>query len=139
MSTTNNSKGKVVGFAAKSRADCAWTPLKVEFYRALRKLGEGSSEQISRASNGKVDTGHARHFGYHGVGGGLVRVEPREDVRGFTFVLTTKGRALDLAKVLEKKDTSARNSAAGRKPAKKSLRKPSSAAAPPATLATSAE
>lgn len=95
--------GTQVGYKAKSKADCKWTPLKVEFYKALKRIGgEGTSEQIAKASKGKINAGHARHFGYHGVGGGYTKVEQQEDVRGFTFCLTAKGRSVDPDAMLKK-------------------------------------
>lgn len=107
MSQSNGHKGSVVGLAAKSQADCEWTPLKVEFYKALQRCGgSGSSQEIAKASKGKIHAGHVRHFGYHGVGGGLVRVEKHEDQKGFVFILTAKGRKINLETVLTKKQNS---------------------------------
>jgi len=97
MSDSNSTrKGNVVGFGAKSKADCRWSPLKVAFYKALKAAGgSAGSADIATASKGKINAGHARHFGYHGVGGGLIKVERHEDVAGFVFTLTAKGRKVD--------------------------------------------
>lgn len=96
--------GSVVGYQAKSQEDCTWTPLKVLFYKALKSLpeGRGTSKEIAAKSSGKVDAGHARHFGYHGVGAGYVKVERSEETRGFIFALTAAGRKLDPEKELAK-------------------------------------
>lgn len=95
--------GSVVGFAAKSQQDVPWTAKKAAFYRSLKKIGgTGTSTAIAKASNGKITAGNARHFGYHGVGSGLIKVETaggpnssEQVVRGFVFVLTAKGRKCD--------------------------------------------
>lgn len=95
--------GSAVGYRAKCQSDCRWNATRVEFYKSLRKVGEGTAQQISKASNGKVSVGNCLHYGYHGVVPGLNRVEDREGVKGFVFVITAKGRKVDLDKVLEKK------------------------------------
>jgi hypothetical protein len=104
--------GTVVGYAAKSQEDVKWTELKVAFYKAIKKVGgAGTSAKIAKASNGKIHAGHARHFGYHGVGGGLIKVEEaggpnsKEGDRGYVFVLTAKGKAIDPDAELKKQAT----------------------------------
>lgn len=98
-------RGGAVGYLAKSVEDVPWTPKKVSFYRALKKIGgSGTSAAIAEASEGEVSAGLARHFGYHGVGGKLISVEQHEGVRGFTFTLTTAGKKLDLRKVLKEQE-----------------------------------
>jgi len=99
--------GSVVGFKAKCAEDVKWSEKKVAFYSALKKIGgSGTSVQIAKASNGKINAGNARHFGYHGVGGGLIKIAAPEDEnqRAFQFQLTAKGRALDYAAALAKQN-----------------------------------
>jgi hypothetical protein len=89
--------GSAVGIKAKSKQDVPWSKNKVAFYKALKRCngGAGTSSEIASKSNGAINEGHARHFGYHGVGGGLVAIEEIEGVRGYSFKLTAKGRSLD--------------------------------------------
>lgn len=95
--------GTAVGWKAKTLVDCKWNKTRVEYYKAFRKAGgEGTAADIAKASGGKIAVGLCLHYGYHGVAAGLNKLEDREDVRGFYFVLTAKGRNLDLDKMLEK-------------------------------------
>ena len=43
--TTGPRDGSVVGYGAKSAEDCKWTDLKVEFYKALKKLPHGGTSK----------------------------------------------------------------------------------------------
>jgi hypothetical protein len=95
--------GTAVGYEAKCKTDCRWNKTRVSFYKALRKIGgSGTAERIAKTSGDAVSVGNALNYGYHGVQPGLNKVEQHEDVKGFVFVLTAKGRSLDLDKVLEK-------------------------------------
>jgi hypothetical protein len=94
--------GSKVGYEAKCKEDVKWSARKVAFFKALQKIGTGSSAQIAEASKGAINAGHARHFGYHGVAAALVKVEQHEGTRGFSFTLTAAGRKVDGDKELAK-------------------------------------
>lgn len=127
----SNGRGSNVGYGAKTKKDCRWNPTRVAFYKALRKIGgSGEAAAISKASKGEVSLGNCLHYGYHGVTPGLNRVEQHEDVKGFVFVLTAKGKSIDLDKQLAKGKVPAE------KPAKAKSSKPKKQAAePPAPVA----
>ena len=101
--TSGTHDGTKVGWKHKCAVDTHWNAARVVFYTALRKIGgSGTAQAIAKASNGKIAVGNCLHFGYHGVTPGYNKIERMEDVRGFTFTLTAKGRSMDLDKMLTK-------------------------------------
>lgn len=95
--------GATVGYHAKSTEDCRWNKTRVAFYKALRKIGgSGNAQKIAAASKGEISVGNCLNYGYRGVAAGLNNVRQDEGVRGFTFVLTAKGKNADLDKMLAK-------------------------------------
>lgn len=98
--TPKEKTGNPVGYLAKTKSDCKWNKTRVEFYKALRKIGSGTAAEISKASGGKVSVGNCLNYGYYGVTPGLNKIEKKEDVVGFTFSITAKGKTVDLEKVL---------------------------------------
>lgn len=86
--------------------DVRWSEKKVAFYKAIKKCADcsGTSEQIA-AKSGEVLTSHtARHFGYHGVAGGLVKLDEEEGTRGYVFTLTAKGKNTDPVAEMKKQN-----------------------------------
>lgn len=81
-------------------ADVSWTERKIAIFTFLRKakavktLSAMTSQEIAAKVNSKkltVTAAQVKHYCYHGMAGGLIKVVKVEGKRGNCFHLTSKG------------------------------------------------
>lgn len=91
-------------YGVEKSKDLAWCPKKLAIFKALKALkatGKDSSVNTGDlAKKADVTNRDARHYSYHAKAGGLIDVfHPAEGSTSYTFALSKKGQALDLATV----------------------------------------
>lgn len=91
-------------YGVEKAKDLPWCPKKVAIFKALKALkatGKDSSVDTGTlAKKAEVTNRDARHYSYHAKAGGLVDVHhPAEGTLSYTYSLSKKGQALDLASV----------------------------------------
>jgi len=115
MAKKTKTTAKKHEYGAEKVADLPWSEKKVKILKALKKLGEATSNEI--AAKAGLNPKDARHYCYHAAAGGLVKFDSHEgEENRYYFQLTAKGQKTDFD--AELKAQQAAKAAKKTKPAK---------------------